>query len=240
MTGRKRTATDRAGLDQRTLDRFRGRMAGIEAHVPDPPLPAAGRHGEAGAMRTPRLDQREARQRNVYVLLVVAVLGLVVVLLPYVGRPRPAVELQPAAPTPTAIAVAVASAAPSPTASPTPTPRSTPLICPQGPTLYEGPWFNYETWAGNDWAVIEGRLKATAARLAIIGTRGPFAGPERPVIWPDGYVQEPESERLALIDPAGRVLARDGDVVMLGGRLALDGEAWTACGIRVLRVARTR
>ena len=253
MAARRSRPADVDPLDQRTLDRFRGRMSAIEAHVPDPPplpgIPDADRRTNRSSLSTPRLDRRDARQRNVYALLVVALALLAGVLLPYLDRDRPATGVGPAAsPSGSALAGPAVTAVPSSGVSPpssvtpptvAPSPRIAPIACPRGPMLFEATFPITESWAGSDWAVVEGRLKAEATRLAILGTRGPFAGPVRPIIWPSGYVEQPTDNGLILTDGRGQTVAREGDLVMLGGQLT-DGHAWTACGIRVLKVARSR
>jgi hypothetical protein len=236
--------------EARTLEQFRRRMAGIEAHVPDPP--ALGTEESSGAMRLRRRDSgRRETPLNVYVLLAVALAVLVVVALPYLNNIRQAPAVAPAAtpsgaldsqarPSPTPAPATPAPATPAPGAVATPRSQAA-AYCPRGPTLFEAPWLTLESWAGPDWAVIEGWLRAMdESRLAIDGTRGPFAGPLRPITWPAGYVAALDGDRLSVLDTSGRVVAREGDLVVLGGHLDGDGAGWAACGIRVVKVARFR
>ena len=54
------------------------------------------------------------------------------------------------------------------------------------------------------------------------------------VIWPTDYGARQDGGRLAVVDGAGVVIAREGDLVELGG--AEEGDAWLACGgMRIVR-----
>ena len=55
------------------------------------------------------------------------------------------------------------------------------------------------------------------------------AGFVREVVWPSGYAARDDG-RLLLLNEAGRVVAREGDQVTIGGgEIGSDG-AWLACG----------
>jgi hypothetical protein len=49
-----------------------------------------------------------------------------------------------------------------------------------------------------------------------------------PMEWPFGYTAHNEVGRLALVDEAGRVVAHEGDEIMVGGGFGTD--VWHACG----------
>ncbi len=245
--------------DSLTLEHFRRRMAGIEPHVPDPPLPRPERRDGAVRLRQQRPARRDTRPLHVYALLALTLVALVAVALPYLGGERSMPRVVPSGPGTTPPAATVPATLPAATVSPaadtTPAIDSTapassqadlapaPRLgaCRLAPILYEAPWFTNEAWAGADWAVIEGRLQADGGRrLLIHGTRGPFAGPTRPVLWPAGYVEQPADGGLTLFDAEGRPVAREGDLVVIGGHLTGGSDTWSACGIRLVRGARTR
>jgi hypothetical protein len=50
-----------------------------------------------------------------------------------------------------------------------------------------------------------------------------------PVTWPDGYVAR-DAERRELLDGSGRVIAREGDQVALGGGESSVGPGFVVCG----------
>jgi hypothetical protein len=54
------------------------------------------------------------------------------------------------------------------------------------------------------------------------------AGAVTPVVWPFGYTARNEVGRLALVDEAGRVVAHEGDEIMVGGGFGTD--VFHACG----------
>ena len=49
------------------------------------------------------------------------------------------------------------------------------------------------------------------------------------VIWPDGYTVR-DGDTRELVDPSGEVVAREGDLVALGGGMNLDESAFVVCG----------
>jgi len=50
-----------------------------------------------------------------------------------------------------------------------------------------------------------------------------------PIVWPEGYSIR-DGETRELIDPAGAVVAREGDLVALGGGFTVDDTAFLVCG----------
>jgi hypothetical protein len=54
------------------------------------------------------------------------------------------------------------------------------------------------------------------------------AGAVTPIVWPFGYTARDEVGRLALVDEMGRVVAHEGDQIMVGGGFGID--VWHACG----------
>ena len=50
-----------------------------------------------------------------------------------------------------------------------------------------------------------------------------------PIVWPDGYSVRDE-DVLELLDPAGAVVAREGDSVSAGGGMIGNDEAFAVCG----------
>ena len=74
-------------------------------------------------------------------------------------------------------------------------------------------------------ALIGGTLVRHApSGLGIAGDDGPATTVE----WPFGYAARDEGGRIALLDDHGRVVAREGDEVMVGGGFGTD--VWHACG----------
>ena len=63
----------------------------------------------------------------------------------------------------------------------------------------------------------------------VVGVREPDGVVVRQVIWPFGFAVRREGDRLALLDGAGRVVARTGDKVKIGGGFADADETWLAC-----------
>ena len=53
-------------------------------------------------------------------------------------------------------------------------------------------------------------------------------GQATPVEWPVGYTARDDVGRLALVDETGRVVAHEGDEIMVGGGFGRD--VWHACG----------
>lgn len=75
-------------------------------------------------------------------------------------------------------------------------------------------------------ALLEGDLLADdASGLVVL----PETGFVIEVVWPDGYVVRDASER-EVLDPAGEVVAREGDHVSLGGGMNATGTAFVVCG----------
>lgn len=53
-------------------------------------------------------------------------------------------------------------------------------------------------------------------------------GQSTPVEWPFGYTARAEGDRIALLDAEGRVVAREGDQIQVGGGFGTN--LWHACG----------
>ena len=54
-------------------------------------------------------------------------------------------------------------------------------------------------------------------------------GTVQPVEWPFGYSARTEVSQTVLLDETGKVVAREGDQVEIGGGLG-NGDLWHACG----------
>ncbi len=75
-------------------------------------------------------------------------------------------------------------------------------------------------------ALLQGVLVADARW--VVGVRDPGSDAVRHVIWPFGFAVRREGDGVALLDQAGRVVARTGDKVKIGG--GFDGDqTWLAC-----------
>lgn len=81
-------------------------------------------------------------------------------------------------------------------------------------------------------ARLEGTLKDDAGSLSIVDVHGQVWH----IKWPEGYSFSADIPRLVL-DGGGRVVARSGDAVVVGGMADDQDEIWIACGeIQVLPV----
>jgi len=88
-----------------------------------------------------------------------------------------------------------------------PVPAGTPAACPEA--LIEGTLVADERWG-----------------MALAGTDGL----RRKVLWPHGYTARREAGGLVLYDVGGSVVAREGDVVSIGGGETGSDGPWLACG----------
>jgi len=88
-----------------------------------------------------------------------------------------------------------------------PVPAGTPAACPEA--LIEGTLVADERWG-----------------MALAGTDGL----RRKVLWPHGYTARREAGGLVLYDAGGSVVAREGDVVAIGGGETGSDGPWLACG----------
>jgi hypothetical protein len=75
-------------------------------------------------------------------------------------------------------------------------------------------------------ALLEGRL-APDGRGGALVMHAEF-GPQ-PVDWPDGYRVDGDEE-IVLRDPAGGIVATEGDIVYVGGGFTADDSVFLACG----------
>lgn len=75
-------------------------------------------------------------------------------------------------------------------------------------------------------ALLEGELLADDAAGLMVRHAEGFV---MMVVWPDGYTVRDADVR-ELLDPAGQVVAREGDHVWLGGGMNAAGTAFIACG----------
>ena len=77
-----------------------------------------------------------------------------------------------------------------------------------------------------DAALTAGRLVSSRESGLALGPAG--GGPTIPVTWPFGYSAGGFVGSLELRDETGRVLAREGDFVQVGGGMGGD-DSWVAC-----------
>ena len=77
-----------------------------------------------------------------------------------------------------------------------------------------------------DAAITAGRLVSSRESGLALGPAG--GGPNIPVTWPFGYSAGGFVGTLELRDETGRVLAREGDFVQVGGGMGGD-DSWVAC-----------
>ena len=75
-------------------------------------------------------------------------------------------------------------------------------------------------------ALLTGQLSEQSSELVVVPEGG---GPAEHVRWPDGYRVRDDAGTLVVTDVLGRVRARDGDRVRLGGGEAQSG-TWNVCG----------
>jgi hypothetical protein len=94
-----------------------------------------------------------------------------------------------------------------PTQAPEPQPVRTPAACPS--------------------ALIEGRLVGDEHWGMALEDTG---GLTRKILWPPGYTTQRDASGLVLYDAGGSVVAREGDVVSIGGGETGSDDPWLACG----------
>ena len=200
-------------MDERQLDqfeRFRQRMAGIEAHVPDPPLPGPVRPATSVHRRRKSRLLPALRWAGSYLVLAVVGLALVGVVLGYIGRGSPMPGAAPA----------TAQTSPGPS-------------CPaNAPPLGERPGAANES-AEKDWVVVVGRLEGDdRAAFSIRPTGQPAI---RSLRWARGYQTTPVGDRLALLDGEGNVVALEGAEVVVGATEQGHAGGLLVCDIRVVQ-----
>ena len=83
-----------------------------------------------------------------------------------------------------------------------------------------------ETPPGCPAALIEGVLVADDATGVALDDPAGFV---RPIIWPHGYSGRPGTP-IVVVDESGKVIARVGDTVRIGGGEITGEGAWMACG----------
>lgn len=76
-------------------------------------------------------------------------------------------------------------------------------------------------------ALLEGNLIADGDSHLVVQ---PDRGPRSRLRWPSGYVVRRAMERLEVLDPEGEVVAREGDMVALGGG-QLGTDVWDVCQV---------
>jgi hypothetical protein len=76
-------------------------------------------------------------------------------------------------------------------------------------------------------ALIEGILRANEEWGIALETPD---GPTLKVLWPHGYSARVDDTGLALIDGSGSVVAREGDLVQVGGGGSDAEGTWIGCG----------
>ncbi len=125
-----------------------------------------------------------------------------------------------------AVASTACSAAPAATASPSaPTPSVTsPVALPAATPAIVITTARVANAICMD-ALMTGRL-ARDARTGLGVTAGD--GQQTAVEWPFGYSARNEGGRLALVDETGKVVAREGDQIQVGG--GFGNVMWHACG----------
>lgn len=77
-------------------------------------------------------------------------------------------------------------------------------------------------------ALAEGVLVADVrSGLALRATTGEVT----PVLWPNGFAARRQGATLVLLDPTGRIVAREGETIRTGGGLtgAAFADAWGVC-----------
>lgn len=74
-------------------------------------------------------------------------------------------------------------------------------------------------------ALTSGVLSASGADLVLADE----TGATHVVVWPDGYGVRPDSDRLALTNRFGFVMAREGDRIDMGGGVGAD-DVFHGCG----------
>ena len=126
------------------------------------------------------------------------------------------------------VIAAIALSACSGGAAPSPTPSAAPSATPDGAA------FAIRTAAAPPQACMEALVTGRLIQVAASGLGlGLVGSPALPVEWPFGWSARVESGRIALLDEKGRVVAREGDQVeMGGGQGALPGlnAIWFTCG----------
>lgn len=78
-----------------------------------------------------------------------------------------------------------------------------------------------------DAALLEGSLVADDAGGFLVAHE---SGAVTAVSWPEGYEVQVLDGARVLLDPSGNVVAREGDVVSLGGGMNADDTAFVVCG----------
>jgi len=71
-----------------------------------------------------------------------------------------------------------------------------------------------------DDALASGRLVTDARSGLALATNG---GDVTPILWPFGWSARREMSSVVLLDGTGKVVAREGDLVQVGGGLGSDG-----------------
>jgi hypothetical protein len=197
--------------DAEVLARFRQRMAGIEAHVPEPPTTPPFR-GPVSTRALPGAESSSGARTALSLVAAVALVAIAVLAVPLLGRFAPGVEESPAVP-----ASDVAGSTIPPTVPPTPIVSVIPV-----PTHASPPPGSPQPCPA---ALIQGRLVADEQWGIAVGVED---GSVIKVIWPYGYASRADGDRMALVDGSGQVVAREGDHVEIGG--GFSGGDWFACG----------
>jgi len=106
--------------------------------------------------------------------------------------------------------------------APSPTPE---------PAATEAAAFAIRTAAVRPQACMDALITGQLARNpgSGLGLRHGPAGPPTVVEWPFRYSARDEAGRIALLDETGRVVAREGDTVQMGGGLG-QLDIWYTCG----------
>ena len=116
-----------------------------------------------------------------------------------------------------AIALAGCGASGAPATTPTPGPVATTLE------------FTIRTPANEPQACMDALMGGTIVRTPASGLGLQSAGaPVTAVEWPFGYTAAEANGRVSLLDETGKVVAREGDEITIGG--GMGNLVWYACG----------
>jgi hypothetical protein len=107
-------------------------------------------------------------------------------------------------------------------------------VTPAGASSPPNPGIPQPSEEACDAALLEGELLADDATGFLVAHE---SGAVTRVVWPDGYVVAIADRGLALLDPAGVVVAVEGDFVELGGGMNADETSFVVCGPFTVRPA---
>ena len=79
-------------------------------------------------------------------------------------------------------------------------------------------------------ALLEGQLTVDGASTLVVQGK--------PILWPLGYVGRARGDVIEILNPAGEVVARTGDVIQVGGGGTVDGFKMCPHGPTVIQAGR--